>query len=225
MLACLSIQFMPKVVINESKPHSLVTHIIKRIGTLFQETEKHRHSITIRERSCCLFLIGSIQNGWKHLWQENFVAFVSITYAWIFCFYTDNCLEFALYIRKETHVAQSGLYCSLILTEPGYCRQILLKTCSIDFDILLTVHLSIKKKLRGLSPRANYSDRAAAAGRRLVPTFADRGVSRGQRNGSPRPLISVFWTGAATFYSSSSSIDLTRLSGARSRPTTTQKIW
>jgi len=42
--------------------------------------------------------------------------------------------------------------------------------------------------------------------------FADRGVSRGQRNGSPRPLISVFWTGAATFfYSSSSSIDLTRL--------------
>jgi len=32
-------------------------------------------------------------------------------------------------------------------------------------------------------------------------------VSRGQRNGSPRPLISVFWTGAATFYSSSSSIE------------------
>jgi len=33
-------------------------------------------------------------------------------------------------------------------------------------------------------------------------------VSRGQRNGSPRPLISVLWTGAATFYSSSSSIDM-----------------
>ena len=27
-----------------------------------------------------------------------------------------------------------------------------------------------------------------------MPTFAGRGVSRGQRNGSPRPLISVFWT-------------------------------
>ena len=38
-------------------------------------------------------------------------------------------------------------------------------------------------------------------------------------------LISVFYTGAATFCSSSSSIDLTRLSGPRSRPTTTQKIW
>ena len=46
--------------------------------------------------------------------------------------------------------------------------------------------------LRGLSPQANYTDRAAAAGSaKLVPTFAGRGVSRGQRNGSPRPLISV----------------------------------
>ena len=95
----------------------------------------------------------------------------------------------------------------------------------VEFYIHGSVH-SKSIKLRGLSPRANYTDRAAAAGRRsLVPTFADRGVSRGQRNGSPRPLISVFWTEAATFYSSSSSIDLTRLSGPRSRPTTTQKIW
>ena len=60
---------------------------------------------------------------------------------------------------------------------------------------------------------------------KLVPTFADRGVSRGQSNGSPRPLISVFWTGSSTFYSSSSSLDLTRLSGPRSRLTTIQKIW
>ena len=44
--------------------------------------------------------------------------------------------------------------------------------------------------LRGLSPRANYTDRAAAA--KLVPTFAGIGVLRGQRNGSPRPLNSVF---------------------------------
>ena len=62
----------------------------------------------------------------------------------------------------------------------------------ISFDV---------SKLRGLSPRANYTDRAAAArSAKLVSTFVDRGVSRGQRNGSPRPLISVFWTGAATFF-------------------------
>jgi hypothetical protein len=37
-----------------------------------------------------------------------------------------------------------------------------------------------------LSPQANYSDWATATGRRiLVPTFVDRGVSRGQRGGSP----------------------------------------
>jgi hypothetical protein len=47
-------------------------------------------------------------------------------------------------------------------------------------------------KLRGLSPQANYTDRATAAVGEAVPTFADRGVLRGQHNGSPRPLISVF---------------------------------
>jgi hypothetical protein len=37
-----------------------------------------------------------------------------------------------------------------------------------------------------LSPRANYTDWATATcWRNLLPTFADRGVSRGQRGGSP----------------------------------------
>jgi hypothetical protein len=35
---------------------------------------------------------------------------------------------------------------------------------------------------------------------KLVPTFADRLVSRGQHNGSPRPLISAIYTGAATYF-------------------------
>jgi hypothetical protein len=44
-----------------------------------------------------------------------------------------------------------------------------------------------------LSPPANYTEGATATCRRnLVPTFADRGVSRGQRGGSLRSLISVF---------------------------------
>jgi hypothetical protein len=47
-------------------------------------------------------------------------------------------------------------------------------------------------KLRGLSPQTNYTDRATAAVGEVMPTFADRGVLRGQRNGSPRPLISIF---------------------------------
>jgi hypothetical protein len=56
----------------------------------------------------------------------------------------------------------------------------------------LQSNYTIEKKLRGLSPQANYTDRATAAVGEVVPTFADRGVLRGQRSGSPRPLISVF---------------------------------
>jgi hypothetical protein len=36
-----------------------------------------------------------------------------------------------------------------------------------------------------LSPQANYTDWATATWRNLVSTFVDRGVSRGQRGGSP----------------------------------------
>jgi hypothetical protein len=52
--------------------------------------------------------------------------------------------------------------------------------------------IKLKTKLRGLSLQANYTDRATAAVGEVVPTFAGRGVLHGQRNGSPRPLISVF---------------------------------
>jgi hypothetical protein len=44
------------------------------------------------------------------------------------------------------------------------------------------------KETRGLSPRANYADRETTAAK-LVPTFADRGMSRGQRGGFPMAAI------------------------------------
>jgi hypothetical protein len=50
----------------------------------------------------------------------------------------------------------------------------------------------IALKLRDLSPQANNTDRATTADGEVVPTFADRGVLRGQRNEFPQPLISVF---------------------------------
>ena len=52
------------------------------------------------------------------------------------------------------------------------------------------------------SPTGSWSTDRQSGRRRsakLVPTFADRGVSRGQRNESPRPLISVYRTWIATF--------------------------
>jgi hypothetical protein len=43
------------------------------------------------------------------------------------------------------------------------------------------------------SPQENYTDWATATGRRnLVPTFADRGVSRGQPGGSPTVVSHSF---------------------------------
>jgi hypothetical protein len=51
----------------------------------------------------------------------------------------------------------------------------------------------------------------------LVSTLADTRLLRGQCNGSPLPLISVFKTGDTTSHSSSSSVILTRLCGPRSR--------
>jgi hypothetical protein len=69
---------------------------------------------------------------------------------------------------------------------------------SMTHILVLQQMSKTETKLRGLSPQAPYTDRATAAVGEVVPTFAGRGVLRGQRNGSPRPLISVFYTGAAT---------------------------
>jgi hypothetical protein len=58
------------------------------------------------------------------------------------------------------------------------------------------LHIQKKKtkqinKLGGLSPLTNYTDRGPLL-TKLVPTFADRGVSRSQRDRSPTAVIFVF---------------------------------
>jgi hypothetical protein len=67
------------------------------------------------------------------------------------------------------------------------------------------------------------SDRRLSA--KIVPTFADRVVPRGQRGGSIRSYSRFSSPEPLLFLSSSSSVVLTKLSGLRSRPTTSQKIW
>jgi hypothetical protein len=106
-------------------------------------------------------------------------------------------------------------------------------TCSYDQYLL-------PWKICALSRITNYFvkelNSMALVRKRTIPTertphvevganFCGYGVSRGQRNGSPRPLISVFYNPEQLlFNSSSSSVILTRPSGPRSRPTTFQKI-
>jgi hypothetical protein len=60
----------------------------------------------------------------------------------------------------------------------------------------------------------------------VVPTFVDRGVSRGQRGGPPTVVKSQFSRPEPLlFFQVAPHLSSQRLSGPRSRPIATQKIW
>jgi hypothetical protein len=77
------------------------------------------------------------------------------------------------------------------------------------------------------SPQANYTDWAtAAAWQILVPTFADRGVSRVQRGGTPTAVNLGFVDRRRYFFSKAvPHFFSAKLSGPHSRPSAAQKIW
>jgi hypothetical protein len=76
------------------------------------------------------------------------------------------------------------------------------------------------------SPQANYTYWSIFAGLRiLVPTFVDKGVSRGKRGGTPMAVNLFSRPDRLLFLPCSSSFILTRPSGPSSRPTTTEKTW
>jgi hypothetical protein len=70
-----------------------------------------------------------------------------------------------------------------------------------DLQLEITCFENQTNKLHGLSSRANYTGRDRRLSAKLLPTFADRGMSRSQRGGSHMATISDFLTGAATFSS------------------------
>jgi hypothetical protein len=77
------------------------------------------------------------------------------------------------------------------------------------------------------NPQPNYTDWATAAGRRiLVPNFVDRGMSCGQRGGSPTAINLSFldWS-RYFFFQVAPYLSSQGLSGPRSRFTATRKIW
>jgi hypothetical protein len=79
-----------------------------------------------------------------------------------------------------------------------------------------------------LSPRANYTDWATATCRRnsVAIFFVDRGVSRVQRGGSLTVVILSFLDRSRYFFLQVvPHLSSQGLSGPRSRPTATQKIW
>jgi hypothetical protein len=78
-----------------------------------------------------------------------------------------------------------------------------------------------------LSPQANSTDWATATCRwNLVPTFADRGMSRGQHGVSPAVVnLSFLDRSRYFFFQVAPHLSSQGLSGPRSRSTATQKIW
>jgi hypothetical protein len=78
-----------------------------------------------------------------------------------------------------------------------------------------------------ISPQANYTDWVTARGRWiLVPSFVDRGVSRGQRGGIPTVVNLSFLNRSRYFpFQVAPHLSSQGLSGPRSRITATQKIW
>ena len=96
------------------------------------------------------------------------------------------------------------------------------------FRLRSTHHHTKKTKLNSVAlvrEQTIPTERPPPVGEVSANFCGQRGVTWSAQRIPTAVLISVLQTGAATFYSSSSSIDLTRLSGPRYRPTTTQKIW
>jgi hypothetical protein len=77
------------------------------------------------------------------------------------------------------------------------------------------------------SLQANYTDWAKATGWRiLVPTFTDRGVSRGQRGGNPTVVnLSFLDQSPYFFFQVAPTLSARGLSGPSSRYTVTQKFF
>jgi hypothetical protein len=90
-----------------------------------------------------------------------------------------------------------------------------------DWSSRLTPELWHKKKLHGLSPRANYTDRATVACRRSnCQLLRIEGATWSAWRIPPAVFSRFSRQEPLCFLSSSSSVVLTRLSGTRSRPTT-----
>jgi hypothetical protein len=86
-------------------------------------------------------------------------------------------------------------------------------------------YIKYKIKLRGLSPRANYRTERPPLVGEVRANFCWQRVLRVKSDWYLQPYSRFSRPGPLVFLRSSSSIVLTRLSGPRSRCTTSQKIW
>jgi hypothetical protein len=96
---------------------------------------------------------------------------------------------------------------------PGNCPDSIPNCITTDSCTSFAINFTNKKKTNSvaLSPQANHIDWATVTcWRNWMPTFADKGVSRGQRAGSPTVINLSFLDRSRYFLSSSSSFIPTR---------------
>jgi hypothetical protein len=79
----------------------------------------------------------------------------------------------------------------------AYCEILAEHTSTLCAHIVVFLNVKSKSrtKLRGFSPQANYNERTNERTPHfgeVSANFCEQRVSRGQRNGSPRQLISIF---------------------------------
>jgi hypothetical protein len=122
-------------------------------------------------------------------------------------------------LRLSVHREPMSLHCLETAQFPQYPVTALSRQLMEQTRYSGGYRMKTKTKLRGLSPRENYTDRATAACRRnLVPNFADKGCHVISVT-DPYGRILCFLDRSRYFF-----FQVARLSGPRSRPTISQKI-
>jgi hypothetical protein len=148
-------------------------------------------------------------------WRRNYNVKYKVKVNLLQLFYrARNCLIITFELK----------WVSFITTSQLKRREVAVRFLIVEICFAATM-TSNKKTFRGFSPQSELyrpSDRRFSA--KLVPTLADRGC---RVVSSTNPHGHQFWFSRPEplFLWNSSSIILTRLSGPRSRPTTSQKIW
>jgi hypothetical protein len=116
---------------------------------------------------------------------------------------------------------------SLHYTKPtNFSPHTVLTSDTLHLGFPIETQLQKQTNSVACGPQANYSDWATATGRRnIVPTFVDRGLSRGQCGRSPT-AVNLSFVDRSRYFSFQVAPHLSSqgLSGPRSRPTATQKF-
>ena len=123
-----------------------------------------------------------------------------------------DCIYHPSFLHKTTSEVTGFWDKQTVSEKPAACI-IRVNACALIMEISQNKSIYLSDYIVSYSRRYFFfissdatalQDLGRQSGRRrsakLVPTFADRGVSRGQRNGSPRPLISVYGTWIATYF-------------------------